>query len=1195
MRESLTIFAIAIILVLFAALVGPYFYDWTQARALIETRLSRAVGTPIKISGDIDVKLLPTPYLIASGVSNAPANPGEAKFQAKSMRFELAAMPLLGGDLQFTDASFYAPEFTFFVDEDNFSWPKLPKSTPASVRFDKISVFNGALHLVDIKSGTTQSLFGITGTASATSLQKGPYKADGTLNFAQTKVPFHLSTAALEPETVRIKLSVDETEATPKTMLDGALRLENTLKFEGQFTAQNSLHLSMGDLPWSVSGPISITRNQAVSEALETKIGPEERPLKFTGSAQADLLNPDLRLRLKAGTFDFDALFAPKSAQAMPLDLALRARMLYGELQSLPRDWPLSVDVKVDSVVLGGEPISNAHLSIEDKNDAVPSLHLEAGGPFGSHIKLDGTLFEQSNFIGSIDASTKNAAALLQWLSLAPKEQNLLFRSFALQGPVALNNGLSSPDAKLTLDRSVLHGALSFTPAALPAGAHSKAKITANLASDALDLDSIPDLSALTPLAADAELHLNLDATTVKFAKVGQGQLEAGHITLDLARANETLNINRLKFENIGGANLEITGSVSPSATILTARADAQKLDEMTKLLARLFPGTVTQTLKSRAALLEPLHLEVSAQSAGDFTDMRNVQKLDVSGISGGSQISLSHKSDGTGFNLSGKIHADDITRLFAQTGVPTLPLIGLGKADVGVTAQGKWGAPVPARITATLAGTDLNFAPVLNPDLTTLSGAYSLKSSDASALLQALSVLLPDIQSRLPLNLLGDASLAFDSSKITLQGEAAGTKLSGGLSVQTDASPVLKGNLALNQLDVQSLFSLLLGPQQTPKRGELWSDAKFLAGAAQLPDLALALTAEKLTLSPTQTAGNASFKLDLSGDRLALSQANMAYNGGNLGGTLTLRRAASNVSLSGEASFNGLDLSSLLLSGKADGKISFAASGPSAAQLVGSAGGSGTLTISEGLWRGQGIPALYSVVAATERDEIKADVTALQFALTKELDKYTRSIDAEPAPLALANGAIKIGPGNLLPGLAAFMLGYDVRTGVFSANTSLTSAPPKNWNGPAPAIELAWRGPFAAPTRIIEVNALANALASRAIERNQAKIDALDADIRERALFVRRMKAFKDLELRQKQEEDARKKAEEDTKREELKKIDALKAEALKKADEATRRKTEGIKPATPLVQELPLVPEPPLQLEPPVAPQDAPLQLTP
>ncbi len=1189
MRESLTIFAIAIILVLFAALVGPYFYDWTQARALIETRLSRAVGTPIKITGDIDVKLLPTPYLIASGVSNVPAKPGDAKFQAKSMRFELAAMPLLGGDLQFTEATFDAPDFTFFFDGSNFNWPKLPKSTPVSVRFDKISVTNGTLHLVDVKSETTQSLFGISGTASATSLQKGPYKADGTFNFAQTTVPFHLSTAALEPETVRIKLSLDETPSTPKGVLDGALKFENMPGFDGQFTSQSSLHLSNGDLPWSVSGPVSITRNQAVSEALEAKIGTEERPLKFTGSAQVGLLNPDLKLRLKAGTFDFDALFAPKAAQAVPLDLALRARTLYGELQSLPRDWPLSVDVTVDSVVLGGESISNAHLALEDKNDAVPSLHLEAGGPFGSHIKLDGTLFEQSNFIGSLDANTKNAAALLQWLNQTPTEQNLLFRSFALQGPVTLNNGLASPDAKLTLDRSILHGGLSFTPAEMLGEKHTKAKITANLASDALDLDSIPDLSALTPLAADAELQLNLDARTVKFARVGQGQLEAGHITLDVARANDTLNINRLKFDNIGGANLEISGSLSPRATSLTARADAQKLDEMTKLLARLFPGAVTQTLKSRAALLEPLHLEVSALGSGELTDIRAVQKLDINGIAGGSHISLSHKSDGTGLNLSGKIQADDITRLFAQSGIPTLPLVGLGKADIGVAAQGKWDAPVQAQITATLAGTDLNFAPVLNPGLNALSGPYSLKSADASALLQALSVLLPDIQSRVPLNLLGDASLAPDTSKVTLQGEAAGTKLTGALNFQTAASPVLKGNLALNHLDVQSLLSLLLGPQQTPKRGDLWSDAKFLAGAAQLPDLALAITAEKLALSPAQTAGNASFNLDLSGDRLALSQAKMAYNGGTLGGNLTLRRAAANVSLSADAVFSGLDLSSLLLSGKADGQLSFAATGQTAAQLAGSAGGSGSLTISAGVWRGQGTPALATVVAATERDEIKADVTALQFALANELDKYTRSIDAAPAPLALANGAVKIGPGYLLPDRAAFMLGYDVRTGMFSANSSLPAAPPKNWVGSAPAIELNWRGPFAAPTRSIDVNALANALASRAIERNQAKIDALDADIRERALFVRRMKAFKDLDLRQKQEEEARKKAEEDAKREELKKAEALKAEAQKKADEAARRKTEDSKPAPPLVL------EPPLQLEPPVAPQDAPLQLTP
>ena len=355
------------------------------------------------------------------------------------------------------------------------------------------------------------------------------------------------------------------------------------------------------------------------------------------------------------------------------------------------------------------------------------------------------------------------------------------------------------------------------------------------------------------------------------------------------------------------------------------------------------------------------------------------------------------------------------------------------------------------------------------------------------------------------------------------------------------------------------------------------------------MPDLALAITAEKLAFSPAQIADSASFNLDLSGDRLAMGQAKMTYNGGTLGGNLTLRRAAANVALSGDAAFSGLDLSSPLISGKADGKLSFAATGQSMAQLVGSAGGSGTLSINNGMWRGQGTPALSTVVAATERDEIKADVTALQFALANELDKYSRSIDAGPSALALANGAVKIGPGTLLPDGAPFTLGYDLRTGVFSANTSLTSMPPKNWSGPAPAVELSWRGPFAAPTRLIDANALANALASRAIERNQAKIDALDADIRERALFVRRMKAFKDLDLRQKQEEEARKKAEEDAKREELKKAEALKAEAQKKADEAARRRLDDLKPAPPLVL------EPPLKLEPPIAPQDAPLQLTP
>ena len=68
MQTTLLGIAIALILALLTALVGPLFGDWTQYRPRFEAEASRLVGLPVRVGGGIDVRLLPTPTLLLSGV-----------------------------------------------------------------------------------------------------------------------------------------------------------------------------------------------------------------------------------------------------------------------------------------------------------------------------------------------------------------------------------------------------------------------------------------------------------------------------------------------------------------------------------------------------------------------------------------------------------------------------------------------------------------------------------------------------------------------------------------------------------------------------------------------------------------------------------------------------------------------------------------------------------------------------------------------------------------------------------------------------------------------------------------------------------------------------------------------------------------------------------------------------------------------
>ncbi len=68
MQTTLLGLAIALILALLAALVGPYFIDWNTYRPRFEAEASRLVGLPVRVGGAIDVRILPTPTLLLNGV-----------------------------------------------------------------------------------------------------------------------------------------------------------------------------------------------------------------------------------------------------------------------------------------------------------------------------------------------------------------------------------------------------------------------------------------------------------------------------------------------------------------------------------------------------------------------------------------------------------------------------------------------------------------------------------------------------------------------------------------------------------------------------------------------------------------------------------------------------------------------------------------------------------------------------------------------------------------------------------------------------------------------------------------------------------------------------------------------------------------------------------------------------------------------
>src|SRR6202165_3067786 len=85
--------AIAFIIALVAALIGPYFIDWNQFRPQFEAEATRVVGAPVRVAGALDARLLPAPSLRLRSVVVGGANDlGKVRADKLDVEFSLGSL-----------------------------------------------------------------------------------------------------------------------------------------------------------------------------------------------------------------------------------------------------------------------------------------------------------------------------------------------------------------------------------------------------------------------------------------------------------------------------------------------------------------------------------------------------------------------------------------------------------------------------------------------------------------------------------------------------------------------------------------------------------------------------------------------------------------------------------------------------------------------------------------------------------------------------------------------------------------------------------------------------------------------------------------------------------------------------------------------------------------------------------------------
>ncbi len=1178
MREGLTILAILLILALTAALVGPYFVDWTAHRSFVEAKLSQALGTRVTVAGPIDLKLLPSPRLTLSDVAVGGSSSQDAPITVKQADVELGVTDLLRGEVDFTEAAFEGPRVKLVMSATGALAfpPGTGRLEEGKIQFERISVRHGTL-IVEAAGQRGFMLREIALDAQASSLL-GPYGGAGSVLLRGRPTTFHFSTGAFEQGRLRLKMGVDATAEIAQAELDGSLvfpgapggnRDAARPAYEGNLTLYGGKPLKFSQttlpVPWRWSGNIVAGLGKVTSDSFDLRLGEEQQPSDLTGAGEIELgAAPHVRVSLKAKQFDADRLLATTEGGVVrPVEAAGLLRSAIDAFGPGP-NLPVSLDVDVGMLILGGDGLTDIHAELGLDRSKPLAGRLQVNGPGHSRLVADGTLEAgvAAGFEGHVDFAAHDRARLAAWLDRdAPELKRALsvfepFKDIALSGRMAVSGvGFAGNDLTARLDHSLFTGVLTYHRAV----DQDRARLYADVTSEALDIDALPDVGLVSHASADIDLALHIVAKAAKIERLGESSVDSGRFELDLTKSGTTTKLERLSVDGLGGASVEATGWQDATGARLDAGLDAAKLADFANLLHHLMPGQTTDALVARAALLSPakLTMVLTARPGDVFANAT------LDGTIGATKISAAlHREGPDPDGIVAKLDLDtsETPMLLRQVGLASVPIEGLGPGRIGLLVQGRWSGSLTGSIAARLAGTDVTWQGRLTPATRTLEGTLTLKSANAAPLLQSLALVLPNITQTLPADF--SCRAGYQPGRLSMSGIAgslAGENVAGDLALALAPAetadfgavgpdplfrPHLEGELRIDRLAGAALAGLALGLPQPAAAGAAWSQQAFAPALMQPPDSDIALHVGAIDLGWGLVARSATLQLQLRHDLVTIAAAQAGLDGGaDLKGSLALRRNGPVATISGHLGVQGLAIDRPFAAGKLGLDIDFTSSGESQDQLMADLAGQGTVTLLDARLAGLDADAMTRVIGAADAEKLPLDGAAVASAMAKETAKGSRDLPRLDFQATLAGGVLRL-PSVTLPDpratiLAGATVDLQSMTIETTADMRLVTAPPE-WAGSPPQIDVSWKGRWEAPKRDVDTAAFFSGLSARALSINLERLEALDADIRERAFFNRRLRAIQADEERERAAEEARRRSEAAQRQVETKAADA-------------------------------------------------------
>lgn len=517
MKKVLYIVGGLIGLLIIALLVVPNFINWNSYKPEIADQVRTLTGRELVIGGDIDLKIFPSPRLVAENVSLSSIEGAQSPdlVSLRSVEVRIALAPLLGGNIGIETVQLMEPQvFLEVLTDGRATWTLSPpkelkleadqqtatnapqrasnNDSGPDITLGNFEIVNGSVTYQDAGAKTTETITDINLNVAAASLTAGPFRADGNLILRGLRLGVNANLGEIVGgRTFPIDLSVMIGGDSAKVSLAGTvIGLDDEPRFRGELNVASenigsvvSALADGADLPAPLNQSFTLAGNM---DASAKALSIDDLKINFGGADGTGQVSgvfngtPKLTANLTIDKIDADPWLVPSKSSSSsetvsePSDAASTEPKETPEADvaavapfALPSGLTASVAIKIGEITLRGDKVSNAVLNAELSDGELNLGQFSLLAPGGSDLAVFGVLTAKNgkpNFDGQLQAESQQPRTLMSWLgadtaALKPGKP----------GAVSLDVvAAASPDTVsvsrlgLTFDKTVINGAATI-------------------------------------------------------------------------------------------------------------------------------------------------------------------------------------------------------------------------------------------------------------------------------------------------------------------------------------------------------------------------------------------------------------------------------------------------------------------------------------------------------------------------------------------------------------------------------------------------------------------------------------------------------------------------------------------------------------------------------------------------------------